>query len=176
MVTHLFTQVLPIPLPEEDEKCFWRQDILQETQGALLHSLSLIARHFAAACCALRATRSFDASRTVTFAAIAAVSDVVLRAIATDKPSEVSLHYSGYANGPVLPFGFDIGDFAVESENLTMIDPYLAIARVQILEYFHSIKEKVVDDHMNLVLISKRTDLQVRVEEQELPCLGVDRH
>lgn len=42
------------------------------------------------------------------------------------------MHYAGRAPGPVKPFAFDVGDFAVESINMLMADPYLVTARAQV--------------------------------------------
>ena len=47
-------------------------------------------------------------------------------------PSQASMHYSGCALGPVSKFAFDVGDFAIESSSMCMIDPYLVTARTQV--------------------------------------------
>ena len=119
-----------------------------DTQSACLHAMSLIARHYAAACLSLKATRTSDASRTVTFACIAAIADALMRVVATDVPSQVSLHYAGKAPGPVTPFAFDVGDFAHESTNMLMADPYLVAARSQVLDYFASVHKSVEAHHV----------------------------
>ena len=67
-----------------------------------------------------------------------------------DKPSfilQLALHYSGSAPGPGIPFGIDIGDFAVESETLLLVDPALACARSRVLEYFFKRNANLQDDH-----------------------------
>jgi len=42
-------------------------------------------------------------------------------------------HYSGRAPGPVAPFGFDMGAFAVESECLLFRDGAMMAARTQVV-------------------------------------------
>ena len=44
----------------------------------------------------------------LTFAAMAAVADAVLRMVACDAPSALSLHYSGRAAGPGEPFAIEL--------------------------------------------------------------------
>eukprot|EP00282_Hemiselmis_andersenii_P003616 CAMPEP_0114175922 /NCGR_PEP_ID=MMETSP0043_2-20121206/37214_1 /TAXON_ID=464988 /ORGANISM="Hemiselmis andersenii, Strain CCMP644" /LENGTH=257 /DNA_ID=CAMNT_0001274191 /DNA_START=9 /DNA_END=778 /DNA_ORIENTATION=- len=152
MITHLFTQVLPLPLPPgggDKGRCMWRDSgMTYDTQSSCLHSLSLIARHFAAVCLSLKATRTTDASRTVTFAAIAAITDALMRVRATDVPSALSLHYAGAAGGPVTPFGFDIGGFADESATMMFADPCLAAARTRVLDYFTAVSARVPPGHV----------------------------
>ena len=43
---------------------------------------------------------------------------------------------AGLAKGPVLPFGFDIGMYAEESEGAFFPSPELQTARTQMLDYF----------------------------------------
>ena len=94
-VTHLFTHVLPLPLPPDSPQaqageCFWSgRPMRHETQVAVLHSLRLVARHLACVCLSIRPTRALDAARCVTFACIAAVADAVMRVAAFDFPSQV---------------------------------------------------------------------------------------
>jgi hypothetical protein len=66
LIQHLFTQVIPIPLPVDHPhaatQCFWRaQEMRYETQADLLHVLRALCRHFACAAFSLRLTRSLDA-------------------------------------------------------------------------------------------------------------------
>ncbi len=93
-----------------------------------------------------KVTRSFDAARIVTMACIAAIADAVLRIKASDVPSQFCLHYSGLAEGPVRPFGFEMGYFVEESGYLSFTDPYLATARTQVLDYFT--QQDIADDHV----------------------------
>jgi hypothetical protein len=103
-ISHLFTNVLPIPLPPDNSgakspHCFWTSsEMRHETQTALLHSLGLLARHLACACLSLRPSRALDAERMIAFACIAAIADAVMRTIATDVPSQVQV------NSERLPF------------------------------------------------------------------------
>ena len=155
LIQNLFTEVLPVPLPfdhpQRPHKCFWAsQGIRYETQTDILRLLNQVCRHFLAAVFSLRVTRSFDAARLVTMGCILAVADAAMRLVATDIPSQLALHYSGAAAGPVLPFGFSIGHFAVVSETLAMSTPALAAARATVLDYFESQARTgaVVDEHV----------------------------
>jgi hypothetical protein len=153
LITHLFTRVIPLPLPitspRRKTECFWHaQPIRYETQADILRLLNLLCRHFACASLSVKSTRSGDAIRMLTFACMATVCDASLRKIATDIPAQSALHYSGVALGPVQPFGFDMGSFAEESEYLKFTTPENAAARTQVLDYFHELKKIVDDDYM----------------------------
>ena len=97
-ITHLFTHVLPLPLPRPagqkqplalDNGCFWTGRAMRhETQAAILQALRLLARHLACACLSMRSTRAQDAARCVTFACIAAIADAVMGVVASDFPSQ----------------------------------------------------------------------------------------
>jgi hypothetical protein len=96
LITHLFTSVIPLPLPYNHPliaQCFWSQKMHYETQADLLRLLNLLARHFSAAALSLKLTRSFDATRIITVAAMACICDVIVRKRADDIPSQLSLHY-----------------------------------------------------------------------------------
>ena len=141
LIQHLFTTVVPLPLPcthpERATRCFWAsQSLRYETQKDLLQLLHLVTRHFSAAAFSLRVTSSFDAARILTMAAVAMVADAVLRLRACDIPSKLALHYSGAPGVSVAPYGFDIGNFAAQSELLLFPSPQLAALRTQILDYF----------------------------------------
>ncbi|CAE8631971.1 unnamed protein product, partial [Polarella glacialis] len=77
LIARLMTQLLPMPLPvhhpHKAARCFWMQEMKQETKADLMRHLYLIARHFAAVCFTLRASRETDGARVVVSAAIAAV-------------------------------------------------------------------------------------------------------
>ena len=153
MLEHLFVRVIPLPLPIthklRDTQCFWHaQPMRHETQANILHLLSMLSQHFATASLSVKITRSGDAIRMLTFACMATVGDATLRKIACDIPSQSSLHYSGRAKGPVQPFGFDLGTFEEESEYLKLSTPETAVARTQVLDYFHQMKKVVSSDHM----------------------------
>jgi hypothetical protein len=146
MLEHLFVRVIPLPLPithrNRDTKCFWHaQPMRYETQADLLRLLSKLSMHFATASLSVKSTRSGDAVRMMTFACMATICDALLRKIACDIPSQSSLHYSGRAKGPVQPFGFELATFEEESEYLKLSTPEAAVARTQVLDYFHQMKK-----------------------------------
>jgi hypothetical protein len=179
LIEHLFTRLLPLPLPLDHQhkqtRCFWSSDasvagLRYDTQKDLMHQLHLLSRHFATACLSVRPTRSFDASRTITLASILAIADTVARFImpssaqdTQDQPSEFSLHYSGKvgADGDgqsaggvhfhAQPFGFSIGKrFAEESTTMLLPDPSLAAARACVLDYFRGMSVVVPASHLLL--------------------------
>eukprot|EP01046_Picozoa_sp_COSAG06_P074484 COSAG06_NODE_22804_length_712_cov_0.730832_1_plen_203_part_10 len=78
------------------------------------------------------------------------IADVVVRIEASDYPSKFSQHYSGCVAGPpqfIKPYGFVMGAYAAESEYACFTSPDLALARTQILDYFHQQKSFLEDDH-----------------------------
>jgi len=77
----------------------------------------------------------------LTFAAMAAVADAVLRMVACDAPSALSLHYSGRADGPGEPFAIELRHFERESERCQLLLPHLAAARTLLLDYFRDMAE-----------------------------------
>ena len=149
LIQHLVTSVMPLPLPathpEREKHCFWfSQPMRYETQADLLRLLSMVCRHFAACCFSIKVTRSFDAVRLVIVACLATVADAVMRIRTCDVPSLLCLSYSGAAPGPGGPFGFEIGAFAVESEDLQLSSPELHTARAKVLDYFAAQKAFVL--------------------------------
>ncbi len=153
LIQHLFTRVLPLPMPfyhpEKGARCFWSsRDIRYETQADIMKLLSQLARHFAAASLSVNITRSGDAVRMLTFSCMACIGDAVLRTIACDTPSQSSLHYSGKALGPGTPFGFAVPQFSEESEYLQFNTPENAACRAQVLDYLHHVEKLVKPDHM----------------------------
>jgi len=145
LIEHLFVRVIPIPLPvnhpERNTKCFWHaQSMRYETQADCLRTLNMLCRHFITASLSVKMTRSGDAVRMLVLACMATVCDAAMRKIACDVPAQSSLHYSGAAPGPIKPYGFTIGTFAEESEYLKFVNPEMATARTQVLDYFHQLK------------------------------------
>ena len=120
----------------------------RETQNDLMRLLHLITRHYVASSLSLRMTRNFDAVRILTMASIATVTDAVIRKKACDIPSMLSLHYNADAEGPIKMFGFDMNEFAIESENLEFSEPSMNIARTMVLDYFNGINKVVDEDHL----------------------------
>jgi len=151
LIQHLFTQVIPLPLPLDHPRRdmdIWTSEIRYETQLDILRSLLLVSRHFAASALSVRVTHSFDATRILTMACMAAVADACVRKTASDVPSLFSIHLDGKAGGPSLPFGFDMGTFSKESTRLMMNDAFYAVARTQVLDYFHAQRKMLQDDHL----------------------------
>ena len=153
LLSHLFLHVLPAPLPithpERDSKCFWASaQTTYEVQAEILRSLNLLLRHFSAASLSISVTQTFDAARLLTVANFAAIADATLRLKVFDAPSAFMQHYAGYAQGPISAFGFEIGPFAVEAEYLRFHCPERTIRLTQTLDYFHSLKTTIKEDHM----------------------------
>ena len=79
----------------------------------------------------------------VTLACIAACADALLRKVACDVPSQLSLHYSGNTGAPMCtPFYVDTNAFASESACLKFATPELATSRCMVLDYFHSLRAR----------------------------------
>ena len=151
LIQHLFTQVIPIPLPMDHPRKaqdMWMQPMRYETQLDILRSINLIGRHFASSALSVKVTRSFDASRILTMACMAAIADAILRVKACDVPSLFCLHYNGQMPGPLHPFGFECGDFAVQSEVMQFTNPELVTCRTQVLDYFTQQRLYLRDDHI----------------------------
>ena len=146
LIQHLVTSVIPLPLPRDHprraDRCFWAKEPMRyETQADLLRLLNMVCRHFACCCFSIRVTRSFDAVRLVVVACLATLADAVMRIAACDVPSLLCLSYNGDAEGPGEPFGFEVGSFAVESEDLQLSSPELHCARTRVLDYFIAQRE-----------------------------------
>ena len=90
--------------------------------------------HFASSTLSIDHTRSLDGVRMVVPACIAAVADVVMRQLATDKPSRVCVHLRGTHERK----GFTIGAAAVakQSAGVAVHTPELNTARTCALDYF----------------------------------------
>eukprot|EP00930_Biecheleria_cincta_P042954 TRINITY_DN29551_c0_g1_i1.p1 TRINITY_DN29551_c0_g1~~TRINITY_DN29551_c0_g1_i1.p1 ORF type:complete len:4122 (-),score=701.34 TRINITY_DN29551_c0_g1_i1:256-12621(-) len=182
LITRLMTQLLPMPLPlshpQKDIRCFWMQDMKQETKTDLMRQLHLIARHFAAVCFVLKASRETDGARVVVSAAIAAVMDALLRRpfANTLHTSLVTSHYAGHAEGPSLPFGIDPGPLREASETLLLVAPEYQALRALVLDYFESVRNVLRDDH---IVLSFDKDLSCSAGDYALIeqiglCLGLD--
>ena len=153
LLVHLFCSVLPAPLPlnhpERVARCFWASATVRyETQAELLRCLRLLLAHFSSTTLSLSATRSFDAARLLSMASLASVADAVVRLRVSDHPSVFCEHYAGAADGPVEPFGFEMGPFAVEAEYLRFHCPERTARLTQTLDYFHGMRETVRDSHL----------------------------
>lgn len=87
-----------------------------------------------------------DAARVLTLGCIAAIADAVARRVACDTPSLLALHYSGEAPGPSRPFGFGVGLFREDSEQLRFHDAPLLLRRTEILDYFDGVSRLIGGD------------------------------
>jgi hypothetical protein len=141
LIQHTFTCVLPMPKPEGasvgavfPHQCLWRTPMLYDQQLGVLLLLQRLMEHFAASALSLDHTRSLDGVRMVVPACIACVADVVMRQIATDKPSRVCVHLRGGADRK----GFTIGSAALakQSAAVPVHTPELNVARTAALDYF----------------------------------------
>ena len=151
LVQHLFIRVIPMPLPQnaDQSECFWAScQMRYADQADILRLLDMLCRQYVAVSLSLNVTRSFDAIRMLVLGIMACIADRVLRIPACDRPSKFGQHYSGNMPGPVKPFGFDMGIYAIESESAKFTDPDLATARTQLLDYFHQQRSGLDDDHM----------------------------
>ncbi|GFE55264.1 EF hand family protein, putative [Babesia ovis] len=161
LIRHVLFDVLPLPLPipmrNEDGTmpepgqvlCFWANgDIELETQVDILRLLQMLARHVAVAYCSLLRTRTIEGEKAIMLGAICAIADAVIRKIAVDTPSHISLMYSGKGQGPISPFGFSLGNFGLESCYYSLTDPLAVIARTQVLDYFESVERMLGPKHI----------------------------
>ena len=116
VMQHLFTRVIPLPLPENEDQseCFWGScQMRYADQADILRLLDMLCRQYAAVSLSLNITRSFDATRMLVLGIMACIADRVLRIPACDRQSKFGQHYSGNVPGPVKAFGFDMGVYAV---------------------------------------------------------------
>ena len=170
LLQHLFTCVLPLPLPlshpARATRCFWAaQPCRYETQADVLALLRLLSRHYAAACLSLKADRALDAARLLTAACMASIADAVARKAASDVPSLFAGHYAGDAPGPLRPYGFTMRRFAAEAEALPLTSPEFATALTQVLDYFASVDAAVEGSH---VIFGFESDMKPSVGDAAL--------
>ena len=153
--------VIPLPLPanhpKRNEQCFWfgsGRTMHYSEQSNILHSLHLVAQHFTCASLSIRLTRSFDAERILTMASLSTIADCVLRITADDTPTELSLHYSGKAEGPMCtPYGIEMRMFAAESSTFLLTDPSLVLVRTQVLDYFSEQRNEIGENNLTSHLL-----------------------
>ena len=136
LVEHVLTTTLPAPLPPTADavSCFWRckdTPMRRADQVELLRLLLLLSRHYATAVLSTHPTVLADAARILVLATVAAIADAVTRRAACDVPSPFSLHYSGDAGGPGTPFGFELGDFRLESAEMRFHEARLVARRTR---------------------------------------------
>lgn len=156
LIQHLFTSVLPVPLPcthsQRDTLCLWRAEPMRyERQIEMLRLMRLICRHYTTCAMSLKITRSFDAARILTMACMASMADVLVRTRACDTPSLLSLHMDGRAPPTDAfaqsPFGIAMGPFAKQSEYMKFTSPLLVCARTNVLDYFLAQAALIQEDH-----------------------------
>ena len=148
IIAHTFTHVVPVPLPQSSPQyagSVWSTPLPYGLQLDVLILLQRIVEHFAASAFSLQPTRSFDAVRVLVPAVLLSIADVVLRKVATDIPSEVSLNLAGHPLS-LPPFGVGLGRFVEQSEAMLLHTPELSVARTSVLDYFASLG--VADDRL----------------------------
>ena len=125
-----------------DLYCIWDDSITYVMQVELLLSLQRISQQFAAAAMSIQQSRSFDAVCIITSGCLAALSDAIIRKLATDQPSEVCSHLMGktiFNRQLGHPgFGISISTFATQGDTIEVHCPELCIARTAVLDYFQS--------------------------------------
>eukprot|EP01038_Epipyxis_sp_PR26KG_P004031 gene4031-5768_t len=129
-----------------EQYCMWDEEIGYELQVELLITLQRITEHFAAAAMSINQSRPFDAVCIIVSGCLAALSDAIIRKIATDEPSEMCSHLMGKTiTGRQLGhpgYGISVGTFATQSETLEIHSPELSIARTAVLDYFQSPQQR----------------------------------
>ena len=104
-------------------------------------------------------------------ACIATVADAIMRIVACDVPSQLSLHYAGKADGPHNAikgsggFGIEMRVFEAESSTFLLTDPSLVLVRTQVLDYFEDQRKHVKDD---CILFRWERSMTVGSSEKEL--------
>ena len=131
LLQHLFTKVLPAPTSSSSKDAsLWRTPMRYGVQLDLLLLFKRLFEHFLSSSFAIITTREFDAVKIVVGAVIVTLSDVVLRAEATDIPSEVSQVLRMHN------FGITMSPFDEQSETIVVTMPELNIARTAVLDYW----------------------------------------
>jgi hypothetical protein len=156
LIHHLFVRVLPIPLPPKHENrannCIWQRPMRYETQIDILRLVHALMRHYVAVSLSIPANRTLDSSRIITVAAMAAISDALMRKRAVDIPSLFCLHFNGAAPQTSAfiqqPFGIDVAALVVATEDMFLSKPELCTCRTSILDYFMGQRELIPDDHV----------------------------
>lgn len=105
-------------------------------------TLQRISEHFVAAAMSIQQSRSLDGVCLIVSGCLAALSDALIRQLATDEPSEMCSHLLGRTlSGRQLGhpgFGISVGSFATQSETIELHTAELSVARTAILDYFQS--------------------------------------
>ena len=69
------------------------------------------------------------------------------------------------ADGPGAPYGFELGSFAVESEDLQLSSPELHCARTRVLDYFAAQRKQL---HEGQLLFRYERSMEFGVAEEAL--------
>lgn len=119
--------------------CYWDAPINYELQVEIVLTLNRLLESFAASAMSIQHSRSFDAVCTVVPGVIMAISDAVLRRLASDRPSELSGILMGCtADGRQLGiagFGTSVSTFAEQTETMEIHCPELSVARTAVTIY-----------------------------------------
>jgi hypothetical protein len=83
------------------------------------------------------AAEEFDGVRMTIFCKIASIADAVMRRVAADRPSMVSLFWGGHCDKPA--FGFTLGQFARQSASVVFVNPEALATRAEVLDYFEGV-------------------------------------
>jgi hypothetical protein len=131
------------------QKCIWQEPITYELQVELLLTIQRLSEHFAAAAFSIHQNRAFDAVCITVTGCMAAVSDAIIRQMATDEPSEACCLLSGHSvEGRQLGFagfGINVGTFAMQCETIEIHTPELCVARTAVLDYFQSPQQRKLE-------------------------------
>jgi hypothetical protein len=129
-----------------ESACIWDEPITYALQVELLLTLQRLMEHFSAATMSISQSRSFDGVFIVVPGCLVAISDAIIRQIATDRPSEVCTQLSGKTvlgkQLGVPGFGISISTFATQCETIELHNAELSVARTAILDYFQSPAQK----------------------------------
>ena len=102
-----------------------------------LLTLQRVIEHFVAATMSIQQSKSFDGTCVIVSGCIAAISDAVIRKVATDEPSEICCQLSGRTlQGTQLGvpgFGIAISTFATQCETIELHNAELSVARTRCL-------------------------------------------
>eukprot|EP01012_Entosiphon_sulcatum_P007139 TRINITY_DN13559_c0_g1_i1.p1 TRINITY_DN13559_c0_g1~~TRINITY_DN13559_c0_g1_i1.p1 ORF type:complete len:4669 (-),score=764.85 TRINITY_DN13559_c0_g1_i1:3029-17035(-) len=137
LLTHLFTQVLPPPAgPKTGQKraCIWASPLTYAQQLATTLLLQRLAEHWVSSCLSLNTKKEFDASRIVVLGGMLCIADAVIRNVATDRPSRITLHFRGYRGAQ--PYASGLGRFAKQTETISVSSPELLVVRTAVIDYF----------------------------------------
>ena len=94
---------------------------------------------------------------------------------ACDIPSKFSQHYAGQLEAGLPAYGFEIGNFAVQSELLLFTSPHLAALRTQVCEYINPRMTRGCSLSFQQQLLDRYQEVQEHIGRCEGPCLRAAR-